>query len=516
MYNAYKKPMWNDNPLAKDLSFYFNDYELKNCCFGGDDTDTTDSTNTTDAGEGEDFDTLEQEDLNAAMAAAGATATGAPGAYDEGDLSFDVGDQGKMSQEEFETSMDAVNAAAATGNYTEEELQAISRANVAGDGSYFTPTGDVAYKDFASGLAGIGKGVSGLMGGIADQAKGLYGASQLGPVGALTSALTGTGPWADYGRGRGPFGKDAPFYDERLDRASLNLTPSGIPSIEARKEHLDARANLGMGDFYREGRADKKTEDKFKADYDAQAAIERQQEIDKQFQREKEEDELGFMSRNDFNAQRSQVAKARDEQFQREREEEELGFLTPERVQGFKRGGLISLQEGGQMEEILYPPEDEPPVIVPEEPEVTYPPEDEPPVVTPEPGFEPTGSPMKDYFLSRKETPVREPNKYLVELFRNISGGKEDIKDTWRRLGWTPKEERTFITPPTPKSEPVRHWKNREINDYTGLTKEQQKMKYEDDLQHANPDYGEDGTGYEASSVRPPWEWSYYNEQATV
>ena len=462
--------MWNDNPLAKDLSFYFNDYELKNCCFGGDDTDTTDSTNTTDAGEGEDFDTLEQEDLNAAMAAAGATATGAPGAYDEGDLSFDVGDQGKMSQEEFETSMDAVNAAAATGNYTEEELQAISRANVAGDGSYFTPTGDVAYKDFASGLAGIGKGVSGLMGGIADQAKGLYGASQLGPVGALTSALTGTGPWADYGRGRGPFGKDAPFYDERLDRASLNLTPSGIPSIEARKEHLDARANLGMGDFYREDRAPKEIEDKFKADYDAQAAIERQQEIDKQFQREK----------------------------------------------AYKRGGLISLQEGGQMEEVIHPPEDEPPVIVPEEPEVTYPPEDEPPVVTPEPEPKSTGSVMKDYFAQRAEAPTREPNRYLTELFRNISGGEEDIKDTWRRLGWVPKEERKVITPPTPTVEPVRPWKNREINDYTGLTKEQQKMKYEDDLQHANPDYGEDGTGYEASSVRPPWEWSYYNEQATV
>ena len=32
------------------------------------------------------------------------------------------------------------------------------------------------------------------------------------------------------------------------------------------------------------------------------------------------------------------------------------------------------------MEEILYPPEDEPPVIVPRrKPEVTYPPEDEPP-----------------------------------------------------------------------------------------------------------------------------------------
>jgi len=480
--------MWNDNPLAKDLSFYFNDYELKNCCFGGDDTDTT------DAGEGEDFDTLEQEDLNAAMAAAGATATGAPGAYDEGDLSFDVGDQGKMSQEEFETSMDAVNAAAATGNYTEEELQDISRANVAGDpgleGSYFTPTGDVAYKDFASGLAGIGKGVSGLMGGIADQAKGLYGASQLGPVGALTSALTGTGPWADYGRGRGPFGKDAPFYDERLDRASLNLTPSGIPSIEARKEHLDARANLGMGDFYREGRADKKTEDKFKADYDAQAIAEAQA-----------------------------AAKARDEQFQREREFEradELGFLTPERIQGFKRGGLISLQEGGQMEEVIHPPEDEPPVIVPEEPEVTYPPEDEPPVVTPEPEPKSTGSAMKDYFAQRAEAPTREPNKYLVELFRNISGGKEDIKTTWRSLGWVPKEERKVITPPTPTVEPVRPWKNREINDYAGLTKEQQKMKYEDDLQHANPEYGEDGTGYEASSVRPPWEWSYYNEQATV
>jgi len=432
MYNAYKKPMWNDNPLAKDLSFYFNDYELKNCCFGGDDTDTT------DAGEGEDFDTLEQEDLNAAMAAAGATATGAPGAYDEGDLSFDVGDQGKMSQEEFETSMDAVNAAAATGNYTEEELQDISRANVAGDpgleGSYFTPTGDVAYKDFASGLTGIGKGVEGLMGGLWDQAKGLYGASQLGPVGALTSAFTGTGPWADYGRERGPFGKDAPFYDKRLDRASLNLTPYD-PTIEARKKQLDAE---------------------IKADFE------------------------------------------RDRKYQR------------------AEGGLISLQEGGQMEEVIHPPEDEPPVIVPEEPEVTYPPEDEPPVVTPEPEFESTGSAMKDYFAQRAEAPTREPNRYLTELFRNISGGEEDIKDTWRRLGWVPKEERKVITPPTPTVEPVRHWKNREINDYTGLTKEQQKMKYEDDLQHANPEYGDEGTGYEASSVIPPWEWSYYNEQATV
>ena len=168
------------------------------------------------------------------------------------------------------------------------------------------------------------------------------------------------------------------------------------------------------------------------------------------------------------------------------------------------------------MEEILYPPEDEPPVIVPEEPEVTYPPEDEPPAVTPKPEPKSTGSAMKDYFAQRAEAPTREPNRYLTELFRNISGGEEDIKDTWRRLGWTPKEERTFITPPTPKPEPVRHWKNREINDYTGLTKEQQKMKYEDDLQHANPEYGDEGTGYEASSVIPPWEWSYYNEQATV
>ena len=122
---------------------------------------------------------------------------------------------------------------------------------------------------------------------------------------------------------------------------------------------------------------------------------------------------------------------------------------------------------------------------------------------------------MKDYFAQRAEAPTREPNKYLVELFRNISGGEEDIKDTWRRLGWVPKEERKVITPPTPTVEPVRPWKNREINDYAGLTKEQQKMKYEDDLQHANPEYGDEGTGYEASQVTPPWEWAYYNEQPT-
>ena len=88
-------------------------------------------------------------------------------------------------------------------------------------------------------------------------------------------------------------------------------------------------------------------------------------------------------------------------------------------------------------------------------------------------------------------------------------------EDIWRMLGWEPKEERKVVTPPTPTAEPVRPWKNREINDYAGLTKEQQRMKYEDDLQHANPEYGKEGTGYEASSVTPPSEWSYYNEQPT-
>ena len=40
MWNEYKRPIWTDNPFAKDkLELGFNAYEASHCCFGEDGTD---------------------------------------------------------------------------------------------------------------------------------------------------------------------------------------------------------------------------------------------------------------------------------------------------------------------------------------------------------------------------------------------------------------------------------------------------------------------------------------------
>jgi len=134
----------------------------------------------------------------------------------------------------------------------------------------------------------------------------------------------------------------------------------------------------------------------------------------------------------------------------------------------------------------------------------------------PEPEPEPEeGTPMDKYFKRMARGPAREPNKYLMELMNRLRPGR-DPEDVKRRLGWAPVAERPpYIPPSSEDDKSLGGWKNREINEYEGLSKEEQRMKYEDDLQHANPDYGDEGTGYEASQVIPPWEWAYYNEQPT-
>ena len=49
MWNEYKRPMWTDNPFAKDkLELGFNAYEASHCCFGEDGTDA-DSSSVEDA-----------------------------------------------------------------------------------------------------------------------------------------------------------------------------------------------------------------------------------------------------------------------------------------------------------------------------------------------------------------------------------------------------------------------------------------------------------------------------------
>lgn len=111
------------------------------------------------------------------------------------------------------------------------------------------------------------------------------------------------------------------------------------------------------------------------------------------------------------------------------------------RIMDFKGGGqidrglgsLIYRQEGGDLKTIL-PPELEP---------------------EPEPEEEPiTGTPMEQYFKRQATEPYWSipPNRYTSELVGGLLGD-ENIKDTWRRLGWSPIQPP--VTDPVPLPQPI-------------------------------------------------------------
>jgi len=96
-------------------------------------------------------------------------------------------------------------------------------------------------------------------------------------------------------------------------------------------------------------------------------------------------------------------------------------------------GSLIYRQEGGDLKTIL-PPEPEP---------------------EPEPEEEPiTGTPMEQYFKRQATEPYWSipPNRYTSELVGGLLGD-ENIKDTWRRLGWSPIQPP--VTDPVPLPQPI-------------------------------------------------------------
>lgn len=182
-----------------------------------------------------------------------------------------------------------------------------------------------------------------------------------------------------------------------------------------------------------------------------------------------------------------------------------LEYWQGEYLEALRKQTPVRRQEGGNIQE---------PSDADLEHYVSSPTDSEP---EPEPEPEPEeGTPMDKYFKRMARGPAREPNKYLMELMNRLRPGR-DPEDVKRRLGWEPVSERPPYIPPSSEDDDksLGGWKNREINEYEGLSKEEQRMKYEDDLQHVNPNYGDEGTGYEASQVTPPWEWAYYNEQPT-
>ena len=156
MWNEYKRPMWTDNPFAKDkLELGFNAYEASHCCFGEDTTSDSASYDTPTPMKGLTADEL--EDLNNTLgdynitdlAAQQAVIDDFSKAKDEGE--FDVGgfyepDGGLTAtqvgaQAMAQDARDALDAAQAAKDATEEELKDINEL----DAPFIEPP---TFKDF--------------------------------------------------------------------------------------------------------------------------------------------------------------------------------------------------------------------------------------------------------------------------------------------------------------------------------------------------------------------------------